>query len=92
MLQELLRRVAEGGTHRVSELAQELGIGEDLVKALIHDLTLRGYLRPVVGACCCSCAGCPLANTCAMGSPTQIWALTKKGARVVDRKPGEIQR
>lgn len=79
MLEELLRRIAEGGTYNLSELAQELEVGEELLRQMIEDLVRRGYLRPVPGDCEGHCAGCPLAETCAIGGPTRVWALTEKG-------------
>jgi predicted ArsR family transcriptional regulator len=82
MLEELLGRIAEGGTHSLSELAQELGVGEELLRQMIEDLVRRGYLRPVAGDCQSQCTGCPLAKTCAIGSPSRVWALTERGATI----------
>jgi predicted ArsR family transcriptional regulator len=82
MLEELLRRLAEGGTYNLSELARELGVGEELLRQMIEDLVRRGYLRPVAGNCQGQCAGCPLAETCAIGGPTRVWALTERGATI----------
>jgi len=81
-LEELLRQIAEGGTHNLSELARELGVGEELLKQMIEDLVRRGYLRPVAGDCQGHCAGCPLAKTCTIGGPTRVWALTERGATI----------
>lgn len=97
MLEELLRRLAEGGTHSLSELARELGVSERLLRQMIEDLARRGYLRLVADGCETHCAGCPLAETCAdfgeasvssaeplsraVGGPTRVWTLTEKGKR-----------
>jgi len=81
MLEELLRRIAQGGTHSLSELAHKLGVSEELLRQMIEDLTRRGYLRPVAGCCEDHCAGCALASTCAAGGTGQVWSLTDKGAR-----------
>ena len=78
MLEELLRRIAEGGTHNLSELARELGVGEELLRQMIEDLARMGYLRPVAGDCESQCTGCSLAETCAIGGPARVWALTEK--------------
>ena len=78
MLEELLRRIAEGGTHNLSELARELGVGEELLRQMIEDLARMGYLRPVAGSCESQCTGCSLAKTCAIGGPARVWALTEK--------------
>ena len=81
MLEELLRRIAAGGTHSLSDLAHKLGVSEELLRQMIEDLTRRGYLRLVTGCCADRCAGCSLAGTCAVSSAGQIWSLTDKGER-----------
>jgi len=81
MLRELLQLIAEGGTRTRTELARELGVSEGLVEQMLEDLARMGYLRPVAGGCDAHCAACPLAKTCAVGTPTRIWALTEKGLR-----------
>jgi predicted ArsR family transcriptional regulator len=78
-LQRLLELVAEGGLRSYADLARELGVSEELVGQMIEDLARRGYLRPVAGNCEGHCAGCPLAETCAIGGPTRVWALTEGG-------------
>ncbi len=78
MLEELLQRIASGGTHNLSELARELGVGEELLGQMIEDLVRRGYLRPVAGDCQTKCTGCSLAGTCAVGGPTRVWMLAEK--------------
>ena len=87
MLEELLRWIAEEGTYNLSELARELGVGEELLRQMIEDLARRGYLRPVAGDCQSQCTGCPLAETCAIGSSTRVWALTEKGRLQDARAP-----
>jgi len=79
MLYELLQRIASGGTHNLSELARGLGVGQELLGQMIEHLARLGYLRPVAGSCQGRCAGCPLADTCAVGEPTRVWVLTEKG-------------
>jgi predicted ArsR family transcriptional regulator len=86
MLEKLLQLIASGGTHNLSELARELGVDQELLRQMIEDLARWGYLRPVADACQGRCAGCPLVETCAVGGPTRVWALTKKGQRRDDRK------
>ena len=78
MLQRLLELVAEGGLRSYADLARGLGVSEELVGQMIEDLARRGYLRPVTGDCQTQCTGCPLAETCAIGGPTRVWALTEK--------------
>jgi len=79
LLQRLLEAVARGGTHTRSELARELGVSQELLQGMIDDLARRGYLRPTGEGCDEHCATCLLHDTCAVGSPGQIWALTEKG-------------
>ncbi|HIC92750.1 MAG TPA: winged helix-turn-helix transcriptional regulator [Anaerolineae bacterium] len=79
MLKELLQLVARGGTRTRAELARELGVSEGLVEQMLEDLARMGYLKPVEGGCASQCAACPLARTCAAGTPTRVWALTEKG-------------
>ena len=82
MLRELLQLIAEGGTRTRTELARELGVSEGLVEQMLEDLARMGYLKPVEGDCASQCTDCPLARTCAVGTPARIWALTEKGLRL----------
>ncbi len=81
MLQRLLELVTEGGVHSYAGLARELGVSQGLLGQMIEDLARRGYLRPVASDCESQCTGCSLAETCAVGGPTRVWALTEKGQR-----------
>jgi len=78
-LQRLLELVAEGSVHSYVDLARELGVSEGLLGQMIKDLAQRGYLQPVAGSCQSRCATCSLAETCAIGGPGRVWALTVKG-------------
>ena len=79
MLEELLKLLAVGGTHTPETLARTMGVSRDMVERMIADLARLGYLRAAEGGCETTCAGCPSVNTCAVGSPQQIWTLTGKG-------------
>jgi predicted ArsR family transcriptional regulator len=81
MLEKLLRLIAAGSTHSLSELANKLGVSEELLRQMIEDMTRMGYLRLVTGGCADHCAGCSLAGICAVGSAGQVWSLTDKGER-----------
>ncbi len=95
MLQRLLEAVARGGTHTRSELARELGVSQELLQEMIDNLARRGYLRPMGEGCDERCTTCMLQDTCAIGSPGRMWALTEKGlgltrgTRNRRRSPGE---
>jgi len=80
-LQRLLELVAEGGVHSYADLAHQLDVSEELLEQMLQDLARRGYLRPVAGGCLGQCTSCPLVRTCAVGGPTQVWVLTKKGLK-----------
>jgi predicted ArsR family transcriptional regulator len=79
MLERLLSLVGQGGVHSYADLARQLDVTEELLEQMLQDLARMGYLRPVADGCEAQCAGCPLEKTCAIGSPKQVWTLTKKG-------------
>ncbi|HAL60793.1 MAG TPA: hypothetical protein DCP08_00110 [Chloroflexi bacterium] len=86
MLDQVLRIVAQGGTHTRWELAQRLEVSEELLQQMIDELVRLGYLKPVVGDCHDRCGGCPFAAECAIGGAGRIWTLTEKGVRGVERR------
>jgi predicted ArsR family transcriptional regulator len=79
MLERLLSLVRQGGLHSYTDLARQLDVSEELLEQMLQDLARMGYLRPVADGCEAHCAGCPMAETCAIGSPTRVWTLTEKG-------------
>ncbi|MGB9593387.1 MAG: HTH domain-containing protein [Anaerolineae bacterium] len=81
MLEKLLKRLSDGGSHTPETLARELGVSRDMVERMIADLERLGYLEPAGGACEAKCAGCPSAAVCAVGTPQRVWALTDKARR-----------
>lgn len=79
MLNELLTLLHEGGTHRVTDLAQVLDTTPELVEAMLEDLNRMGYIKSVRASCSEKCASCPLADSCAAGTGgEQIWTLVDK--------------
>ena len=86
MLEELLRRVAEGGVHSYADLAKTLDISEALLEQMLGDLAHMGYLRRVSEDCSGHCAHCPMAGICAVGGSGKVWALTEKGNALVKRQ------
>lgn len=82
MLTRLLSLLEEGGTRRVSDLAEELDTTPELIEAMLEDLARMGFVRPVGSHCCAKCEGCPLAGTCAVGGPAssgnkgRVWVFT----------------
>jgi Mn-dependent DtxR family transcriptional regulator len=79
MLERLLSLVGQGGVHSYADLARQLDVTEELLDQMLQDLARMGYLRSVADGCEAHCAGCPMAETCAIGGPTRVWALTEKG-------------
>jgi predicted ArsR family transcriptional regulator len=79
MLEHLLSLVRQGGVHSYADLARQLDVSEELLEQMLQDLARMGYLRPVTDGCEAHCAGCPMAEICAIGSPTRVWTLTGKG-------------
>jgi hypothetical protein len=80
MLEELLRRLAEGGVHSYEELAGGLAISPAMLEVMLEDLVRRGYLRAVETSCESGCHGCP-AGGCSINGRGRLWSLTEKGAR-----------
>ena len=79
MLWRLLARVGEGGSVHLGELAVELGVTVPVVRDMLRDLAMRGYLRPAGGGCSTKCGGCGFASSCHGESATQTWTLTERG-------------
>lgn len=79
MLLKLLERVAEGGSVHLGELAQEFDVTVPVVRDMLANLAIRGYLRPTGGDCTTKCGGCAFATSCHGETATQTWTLTEKG-------------
>jgi hypothetical protein len=86
MLDALLKSLSNGGTYSPTDLAQELGVGEALVHQMIEDLTVLGYLSPLVDSCGMTCARCPHSEGCCVGGRGRAWQLTAKGRRAAAGK------
>ena len=76
MLDRLLALLRDGGTHRVTDLAEILDTTPELVEMMLDDLARMGYLKPVSSGCGSKCKSCPMAGICAVGSGERIWSLT----------------
>ena len=87
MLLGLLRMVASGDVHSFCELAQQLGVSEKLVEAMVGELTRMGYLKPADVGCNGDCSHCPMGGSCAVGSLGRVWVLTKNGHRMTQADP-----
>jgi hypothetical protein len=81
MLTRLLEILNEGGVRTLADLACELDVGEALVEQMLLDLTRLGYLQCISTECNARCAGCPMADLCAIAGSGRVWALTEAGRR-----------
>ena len=86
MLETLLRIVASKGTECSVELARRLGVSHALTENMLDELTRQGYLKAVVGECSIPCERCPLHTACLFGRQARIWALSRKGERLLARR------
>lgn len=87
MLNEMLRLLGDGGIHSTAEVAQRLGVSQELVRLMTDDLIRRGYLFAVGDSCSTACTSCQLAGMCgqahAAGMNSVLFMLTAKGQRSV---------
>lgn len=86
MLEKLLELLRQGSVHTYAELAGKLGVSESLLEGMLEDLQRRGYLKLVSRQCPGHCQGCSLESICAVGGQGRIWALTEKGAQLLQGK------
>lgn len=84
MLSKLLELLRQGGTHRISDLAQELGTTPELVETMLEDLAQMGYLKRTAAQCSAKCKTCPMSEMCVAGGSLQaggsgrIWVLAEE--------------
>ncbi len=88
MLQTLLRMLQKGRVYHYRELAQALGVSQEMLEEMLRELARLGYLRDVsdsaAGAHCgAGCEQCPMRGTCATGGSGHIWTLTDKGRQAI---------
>ena len=79
MLRELLERLSNSTTVTTKELAEHLGVTEDLVKLMLEDLERRGYLVSQTPQCSLQCESCPLRGSCVALSDDKLWLLRDRG-------------
>lgn len=84
MLEQLLCLVAEGGIHRPSYLATQLGVSPDLVEQMLAELERMGYLDRN-GCDESGCGGCGGGCVSSLNRSSPLWVMTSKGFRVVDQ-------
>jgi len=78
MLEQLLKRITEGGLQSQTHLARELDVSEDLLLQMLLDLERMGYIRRLADSCESQCAHCDLAASCTGHDSVPIWTLTDK--------------
>ncbi len=79
MLQKVLRTLSYGGTHRLRDLAKELGVSSELLESMMDELLRLGYTRRVEATCAASCEACCESAMCVAGSHGRLWTLTERG-------------
>lgn len=84
MLEQLLTLLRQGGSHTVTDLAQQLQTTAPMVEAMLQDLARRGYLRPLSANCPGQCATCPFGGECVVAGAQQVWTLTDKARQWVE--------
>lgn len=82
MLVSLLKLIAHSpAPPQLSDLSSRLGVGEELVEAMIDDLARRGFLTPLVIEACHESSGCERCSAarCPSAPGRRAWILTQKG-------------
>lgn len=64
MLQKLLNRISQGGRFSTQSLAHEFGVSQELMEAMLADLTRAGYLQSVNGCEARECGNCGFSQGC----------------------------
>ena len=82
MLKEVLKKIAAGEILSLKELAESLGLSENMLKAMLEDLERMGYLTSRAPDCAFRCEGCPLRSSCKVAGVERIWFITEKGLKV----------
>ena len=86
MLHRLLDLLRAGETHRITDLAQELGTTSQLVELMLEELSQLGYVKRISSTCSTGCATCPMSGMCAAGGPLEdgstgrVWVLSEKAS------------
>jgi DNA-binding MarR family transcriptional regulator len=83
MLERILRELVEGHVQSQTELANRLGVSEEMVEQMLADLQRMGYLTIEARGCDQNaCANCPLTpEGCAAEQQLRGWILTERGRR-----------
>ena len=84
LLEDLLKRLASGRTHSLSELALELDIDAGLLEQMLQDLARAGYIRVLEASCAGQCDHCPYQSPCSLTHGGRIWSVTDKGFRAAE--------
>jgi Mn-dependent DtxR family transcriptional regulator len=87
MLEDVLRLIARGEVAHLGELADQLGVSQDLGAQMVEDLGRLGYLRLDRIGCTETCQGCSLATGCSVSTKPRLWTVTPKGQALLGRDP-----
>lgn len=82
MLRKLINVLSKDKIYLDSMLANQLGVGEKMVRQLLHELSRLGYVENIVPALTFSrCNDCASQCNCAKipENKRAVWMLTEKG-------------
>lgn len=89
MLKKLLFLLAKNKFYSSYTIAEELGVGEKMAKAMLHDLVRFGYVeKRVFSSCSGNCDTCHSSsgNRDLQTRQSAIWMLTSKGITAAQKK------
>jgi hypothetical protein len=88
MLEDVLRLIARGEVAHLGELADQLGVSQELGGQMVEDLGRLGYLRLDMVGCSGACQGCSQATGCSVSTKPRLWTVTPKGQALLRRGAG----
>ncbi len=82
MLSKLIILLSKDKVYLKSTLADQLGVGEEMAKLLLHDLAHRGYVEniaPSLGSGSCENCSSQCNSVKITENRSAVWMLTEKG-------------
>lgn len=81
MLKRLVRAVSLGRAGNTRELADEIGVSQAVVEAMMDELVRRGLVQRA-SECSPGCGDCPVSPVCGSRNAGGIWVLTQAGRQL----------
>jgi len=88
MLSNLINLLSKNETYLNSMIADKLGVGEGMVKQMLHELARFGYVENIVFPCYSSpCKNCNSHYNFAnfVRDRSAVWMLTEKGRKAAGK-------